>query len=104
MEDSENKEEVFTDRQAALSIITTTIGISFYNIPMSFYYLGTPLSIFLGILIGVLNYYATYLYLATKRNLPGKIVNLYMMGFMIFGRKSIFFISMTILLFFFGLL
>ena len=84
--------------------MSTTIGISFINVPHAFYYLGAPISIFLSIGIGALNYYATHLYLATKNNLPGQILSLYEMGFMIHGRKSIFFISLTILLFFFGLM
>ena len=80
-------------------VMSTTIGIGLIFLPQTFDHLGLPIGILLTILIGIQNYYSSYLYFETLGNLPGRVNGMYEMGYMLMGQKSIFIISITILVF-----
>ena len=66
-------QESLTDTEAALFVMSTTIGIGIIYLPPNFYNLGIPLGIIMTISMGVLNYYSSHLYFQTLKNLPGRV-------------------------------
>jgi len=107
----------FTTRQSAfagehgltffagvLAIISTIIGGGIVGLPYSFLYFGIPLAIVLNIAAIILTVFNGMMYLELREVMPDKPNNLYEIGFMLLGRKSIFMISFIYLINAFGLM
>ena len=72
-DDKEKKrldETYLTDKEAALMVMSTTVGLGLIFMPANYYNLGIPIAIILTILLGAQNYYSSHLYFQTLKNLP----------------------------------
>ena len=72
--------------------------------PFAFYNLGIAFGLIITILIGILTLQSCQLYLKIIDMTPGSSSSLYELGFIIAGRKTIFYISLVIGLNSFGLM
>lgn len=87
-----------------LAIISTIIGGGIVGLPYSFLYFGIPLALVLNVVAIILTVLNGMLYLELREVMPDKPNNLYEIGFMLLGRKSIFMISSIYLINAFGLM
>ena len=86
-----------TYMEASFAWISTMIGAALVGLPFAFFYLGIPLGIILNLLICFTTYNASRLYLITK-DLTGGLASKSEMGYKLYGRISIFFINISVLL------
>ena len=74
------------------------------GLPFAFYNLGIPLGLIITITICILTEQSCHLYLEIMLITPGYSQSLYELGYIIAGRKTIFYISLVIGLNSFGLM
>ena len=83
---------------AVFAIISTIVGCGIVGLPYCFLHLGFFISLFLMILLSIQTYNSTSMLLKVKDMLPGKPESLFEIGFWLFKRPSIFFISVILLI------
>ena len=88
---------------AVLTIVSTIVGGGIVGLPYGFYQLGLPLAMAVMLLVAVHQCNTSWLYLNTKNLIIGQPESLYEIGFVLFSRPSIFFISAILVLNSFGL-
>ena len=88
---------------AVLTIISTIIGGGIVGLPYGFQQLGLYISLTVMVLVGVLTLSSAWLYLNTKDLIQGKPESLFEIGYMLFHRSSIFFISAVLAINAFGM-
>jgi len=88
---------------AVLTIISTIVGGGIVGLPYGFYNLGIYLGCAIMIGVGFQQANAAWLYLCTKDLVAGKPESIFEIGYMLFKRKSIFFISVILAMNAFGL-
>mmetsp|Transcript_85117 Transcript_85117/g.117488 ORF Transcript_85117/g.117488 Transcript_85117/m.117488 type:complete len:156 (+) Transcript_85117:150-617(+) len=93
-----------TLQTGVLAIISTIIGGGIVGLPYSFLHFGIPLAVVLNIIVIIITILTGMLYLELREITPDKPDNLYEIGFMLIGRKSIFMISGIMLINAFGLM
>jgi amino acid permease len=87
-----------------LSLISTNVGGGIVGVPFAFLHLGVPLGIALTALAAFQTQISCKLYLQTRSMIPGKLESYYELGFMLYGRLSIYYISAVIAIQAFGLM
>jgi amino acid permease len=87
-----------------LTIISTIVGGGIVGLPYAFLELGLWLSLICMFLVAIQTLNSIWIYLKAKDLIPTKPESLYELGFILLGRKSIFFISGCLALNSFGLL
>ena len=97
-------EDGLSTREGALSLISTNIGGGIVGVPFAFLHLGVPLGIILTALAAFQTQVSCKLYLQTRSMIPGKLESYYELGFMLYGRPSIYYISAVIAIQAFGLM
>ena len=73
-----------------LAILSTCVGAGIVGLPLAMYSLGLPLAMVLQIGVMITTHMGSMMYLHLKDIVPGKPESLYEIGFMLYGRKSIF--------------
>lgn len=86
-----------------LAIISTCVGGGIVGLPLAFYNLGIPLAIVLQSLVVVATHLSGCLYLAIKDSVPEQPDSLYEIGYILYGRKSIFLLGSIVIVNSFGL-
>ena len=92
-----------TVNQGALAILSTCVGGGIVSLPLAMWNLGVPLSIFLQCCVMFATHTSSNMYLAIRDLVPDKPDSLYEIGYMLFGRKSIFILASVFFLNGFGL-
>ena len=76
-----------------MAIISTIVGGGIVSLPHSIYFTGFIFGFLLMVLSGIQTTYSVLLYLKAKDYLPGEPQSIFEMGYILFGRQSIFWIS-----------
>ena len=77
---------------AALTLISTIVGGGIVGLPFAFYNLGLQYGLLFLLFMALQTVYSTKLYCGAKDLIPGKPESLFEIGFVLFGRGSIFLI------------
>ena len=85
-----------------LAVFSSCVGGGIVGLPYSFLALGIPLGILLHVLVIIATGLTMRVYLALKNAVPGQLESLYELGFMIQGRKTIFFVASAYIVFCLG--
>ena len=83
---------------AVLTIISTIVGGGIVGLPYAFLELGLWISIGSMVLVAIQTLNSIWIYLKAKDLIPAKPESLYELGYILLGRKSIFFISVCLTL------
>ena len=89
---------------AALTIISTIVGGGIVGLSYALYYTGIAIGILLIVLMAIQTVSSVHLYLAAKDLIPGKPESLFEIGYVLYKRSYIFFISGIIVLNSFGMM
>jgi amino acid permease len=88
---------------AVLTIVSTIVGGGIVGLPYAFLELGLWISLGSMVLVAIQTMNSIWIYLKAKDLIPAKPESLYELGYILLGRKSIFFISACLTLNSFGL-
>lgn len=91
-------------QQAAFTVISTIVGGGIVSLPNGFYYNGIVIGLALVILMALQTTYSARLYMLARELLPGSPESMYEIGYILFKRNSIFFISAILIFNSFGLM
>ena len=78
-------------------MISTIVGGGIVGLPFAFYYTGLFIGVTLVVLMAIQTVFSVRLYLAAKDLLPGAPESLFEIGFILFKRSSIFYVSTIII-------
>ena len=89
---SAGKVEKLSIMQTTLALVAANIGGGILGMPYAYYHLGLFLALVLTFVIATLSQLSSVLHLKTKDMTPRKYESMYEIGYLLVGRKSIFFL------------
>ena len=93
-----------TITQTALALVATNIGGGLLGSPFTFYRLGLVLGPIYCFMIAILGQVSTLMYFKTKDLTPKKPESVYEIAYVLFGRPSIFVVTITMFISIYGAL
>ena len=90
--------------EAALAYLSTIIGGGIVGLPFSMIHTGIPAGLILNLFMMTSVWYGSVLYFSTIQLVPIPVESLYEIGFVVLGRRSIFLISIILVLGSYGLI
>ena len=84
-----------TIMQTTLALVATNIGGGLIGLPFAFYRLGLVLSPIFCVIVACLGQVSSMMYLKTKDLTPKKPESVYEIAYILFGRPSIFVVTIT---------
>lgn len=82
-----------TTWEGCFSVVAYNLSTWLVMVPYCFAHLGIPLAIVLIILVAFQTYFSCELYIQTRAIIPGNYESFYELGYMLMGRKAIFYIG-----------
>ena len=91
-----NDSHGLTVNAAVFAVLSTCVGGGMVSLPLSMWNLGIPISVVLQVSVMFLTHLGTNFFLYIIEIIPSHPDNLYEIGYILFGRGSIFFLSSMI--------
>ena len=96
--------EGLSANSAALAIVSTLVGGGIVGLPYAMLLLGLVVGILTNLIFCYITAMSGIIFLKLRENIPGKPNSLFEIGYMLQGRKSIFLVAATQVVFSFGLM
>jgi amino acid permease len=94
--DTDSNYEGMGVREGALALMSACVGGGILGVPFAFYFCGLPLGILINLFLIICCYRTIRLLSYCNFMIPGKPESYYEIGYMVLGRKMIFFLSFII--------
>ena len=100
--DKNKKPAQMTITQTALALVATNIGVGLLGLPYTFYRLGLVLGPIYCFMVAILGQVSTLMYFKAKDLTPKKPESVYEIAYVLFGRPSIFVVTITMFISIYG--